>query len=115
MRIRQLLFATVALAGLSGCGVVPAGVALVSYAADGVSYLVTGKSTTDHALSAVADQDCALLRPLANEPVCEPEFDHDLASADMAHVVTGSDGSMPPAEAFPAGTDAAGWVEPDRR
>ena len=42
-------------------------------AADGVSYMATGKSTTDHAISAVAGQDCALLRPLKEQAICNPD------------------------------------------
>ncbi len=41
--------------------------------ADGVSYVATGKSTTDHAISAVAREDCALLRVVRNEAICDPD------------------------------------------
>lgn len=54
----------------AGCAVPPA-VTVVSLAADGVSYLATGKSVTDHGLSAATAEDCALLRPvLSDKPVC---------------------------------------------
>ncbi len=56
---------------LGGCAL-PAAVVLASYAADGVSYLTTGKSVTDHGLSAATGHDCALLRPILKEkPVCD--------------------------------------------
>jgi hypothetical protein len=55
----------------SGCAL-PAGVILASYAADGVSYVVTGKSVTDHGLSAATGHDCALLRPiLTQKSICD--------------------------------------------
>lgn len=55
-----------------GCALPPA-VTLVSLAADGISYIATGKSTTDHAISAVAGEDCALLRAMKDEAVCNPD------------------------------------------
>jgi hypothetical protein len=58
-----------AAASLAGCGLPPA-IALMGYAADGLSYATTGKSTTDHALSAAIDRDCSLLRAAYDEPVC---------------------------------------------
>lgn len=54
----------------AGCAVPPA-VTIASFAADGVSYVATGKSVTDHGLSAATAEDCALLRPvLDDKPVC---------------------------------------------
>ncbi|NKB47890.1 MAG: hypothetical protein GKS02_00850 [Alphaproteobacteria bacterium] len=57
---------------LTGCAVPPA-VTVVSLVADGVSYAATGKSTTDHAISAVAGQDCALLRAAQSKNICDPD------------------------------------------
>jgi hypothetical protein len=55
---------------VSGC-VLPAGVVIASYAADGVSYVATGKSVTDHGLSVATGHDCALLRPiLKRKSIC---------------------------------------------
>jgi len=54
-----------------GCAL-PAGVVIASYAADGVSYIATGKSVTDHGLSAGTGHDCALLRPIFHQkPICD--------------------------------------------
>jgi cell division septation protein DedD len=54
----------------AGCALPPA-VTIASFAADGVSYVATGKSVTDHGLSAATGEDCALLRPvLSDKPVC---------------------------------------------
>lgn len=60
------------LLALSGCGLVaiPPAVTIASYAADGVSFLVSGKSLTDHAISEVADRDCAMWRLIKMENPC---------------------------------------------
>src|SRR5258707_3523898 len=58
---------------LSGCGL-PIAVTIGSYAADGASYIATGKSVTDHGLTALTGRDCALLRPiLKSKPICEDQ------------------------------------------
>ncbi len=58
---------------LAGCGL-PLAVTLGSYAADGVSYVATGKSVTDHGLTAVTGRDCALLRPiLKGKAICQDQ------------------------------------------
>lgn len=56
---------------LAGCGL-PIAVTIGSYAADGASYIATGKSVTDHGLTAITGRDCALLRPIfKGKPICE--------------------------------------------
>jgi hypothetical protein len=57
---------------LAGCAIPPA-VTIASLAVDGVSYFTTGKSTTDHALSAVASEDCALMRVIQEKAICTPD------------------------------------------
>ena len=57
---------------VAGCALPPA-LTLASFAADGISYVATGKSTTDHALSALAQEDCAMLRALKEEAICVPK------------------------------------------
>tara|TARA_Y100000401_G_scaffold107387_1_gene101685 strand:- start:125 stop:448 length:324 start_codon:yes stop_codon:yes gene_type:complete len=44
-------------------------------AADGASYISTGKSTKDHALSFAMDQDCALFRVINGENICAKSND----------------------------------------
>ena len=56
---------------LTGCALPPA-VTVASLVLDGASYVATGKSTTDHAISAVANEDCALLRAIDGEDICDP-------------------------------------------
>lgn len=64
---------------LSGCGLPPA-VIVASYAADGVSYLASGKSLTDHALSTVAQRDCALHRLVTEALLCREDILGDLGT-----------------------------------
>jgi len=70
---------------LAGCGL-PLAVTVGSYAADGVSYIATGKSVTDHGLTAVTGRDCALLRPIfKQQPICadQPKLREDVAPAPV--------------------------------
>ena len=46
---------------LSGCAV-PVAVTVASLVVDGISYVTTEKSLTDHGLSALSDSDCAMYR-----------------------------------------------------
>jgi len=54
---------------LGGCGLPPA-LSAASWALDGISYLASGKSVTDHAISEVMQQDCALLRAVLDQDIC---------------------------------------------
>jgi len=67
---------------LAGCAL-PVPLQLASWAASGVSYATTGKSLSDHAISAMASQDCALHRIALGEEVCFPSLldDSDIAVA----------------------------------
>jgi len=53
---------------LGGCLPLPIAIASSTFA--GISYLTSGKSTTDHVLSASIDKDCALARSVFGEPIC---------------------------------------------
>jgi hypothetical protein len=57
---------------LAGCALPPV-ITLASLAANGASYATTGKGTTDHAISAVVGEDCALIRIVRDEPFCDPD------------------------------------------
>jgi hypothetical protein len=53
-------------------------VAAVSYGADGVSLVDSGKTTTDHFASMVSKKDCAFWRVFRNQNICrDREGDHD--------------------------------------
>ena len=55
---------------LNGCALPPV-IGAVAYLIDGASYVETGKSVSDHALSAVAHEDCAMWRLLKGELICQ--------------------------------------------
>ncbi|MBS0541292.1 MAG: hypothetical protein JSR47_21185 [Proteobacteria bacterium] len=55
---------------LTGACGAPVAVAAVSYGADGVSLMETGKTGTDHLASMVSKKDCALWRVFRNQTVC---------------------------------------------
>jgi SPOR domain len=59
----RLVFLALAALLPAGCALPPA-VTLASLAADGVSYATTGKSVSDHGISAATGNDCALMRPV---------------------------------------------------
>ena len=67
MRLRYVV--AVAPLALGGCAL-PLPLQLASFAADGVSFAATGKSVSDHGLSAVAGQDCALWRGVTEGEIC---------------------------------------------
>lgn len=72
MAVRQSLAGVVlgVSAAIAGCAALPPIVQMGSLALSGMSYLVTGKGPSDHVISAVAEQDCALLRVVRGQPIC---------------------------------------------
>ena len=54
---------------LGGCAA-PVGVAVASYAADGVLLIATDKTATDHGLSMAVGQDCAMWRVIRGRRIC---------------------------------------------
>lgn len=70
---------------LTGCIVaLPPAVQAASLALDGVSYLTTGKSVTDHAISGITAQDCAMMRALQGDAICTDVRDTEMALATGA-------------------------------
>ncbi len=57
---------------LLGACALPAVYSIATLAVDGISYATSGKGVTDHALSAVANEDCAMWRVLVARPICRP-------------------------------------------
>lgn len=57
----RFVVSVLCLSFLGGCALPPA-VTLASLAIDGVSYAATGKTTTEHGLSLVTQEDCVFLR-----------------------------------------------------
>ena len=99
----QRYFWVLAPALVGGCGLPPA-VMIASYAADGVSYVATGKSVTDHGISEVTGRDCALLRVIRGRAVCK---DEPAELANPAPVEAGQQATLP-AETASASTVVAG-------
>lgn len=58
---------------LSGCAAlaIPPALTIASYATDGVSYLATDKSVTDHMLSDALGRNCAVWRILRARSICK--------------------------------------------
>jgi hypothetical protein len=54
----------------AACVAVPPAVTIASWAINGISYLASGKSVSDHAISAVLDMDCATWRIIKGDPIC---------------------------------------------
>lgn len=48
---------------------------LVSFGMSGISYITTGKSLSDHAISSVREEDCAVHRFLFEETICHKNSD----------------------------------------
>jgi len=88
---------------LGGCAL-PLPVQIASWAADGVSFLATGKSVTDHGISAVAQQDCAMWRAATTGEICIDEVDEGVALAELE--------GEPLSATDPAGlgTEAEAWA-----
>jgi hypothetical protein len=56
---------------IGGCAL-PVPIQFASWATSGLSYATTGKSMSDHAVSAVTLQDCAMHRVMLGEKICSP-------------------------------------------
>ncbi len=121
MAKRMILAACMLLLG--GCAL-PVPLQIASWAADGISFVMTKKSLTDHGLSMVAQKDCALLRAVTEGTVCRD----DDAATMIADASQGGDGAVPVAtdavvvapttpEAKPSAiatlASSDGWKKPD--
>lgn len=67
-----------ALSGVLLCSAcaAPVGVTVAALMADGVSYAATEKSLSDHGISAITDQDCAMHRVFTENAVCQANDDN---------------------------------------
>ena len=63
-------FAVLALLILLNACALPAAYSVATLAIDGISYATSGKGLSDHAISAVANEDCAMWRALQARPIC---------------------------------------------
>ena len=72
----RTLFLFICAVALSNCAAVVAVPPVLQYASTAVtiiSYLTTGKGTSDHVISAVTGQDCALHRVVLSSEICRPK------------------------------------------
>jgi len=96
--MRRVVFLALPLL-VSGCALPPV-VGAVAYLLDGASYIETGKSVTDHALSEVAGEDCAMWRLLKGELICQGPKDKGkknaiaIAAAKTVYPGDGPDSDM---------------------
>lgn len=81
---------------LGACGLPPA-LQIASWVTNAFSYLTTSKSVSDHGISMVSGQDCALHRGLGGDDVCR-EADAD-SEAMVASLDSVNDASRDPWEA----------------
>ena len=62
----------------------PAAVTIASLALDTGSYMMSGKTLTDHGLSVAMDEDCAMVRVLDEDgDICREEPDYEVADAAL--------------------------------
>ncbi len=90
---------------LNACAL-PAAFSIASLAVDGISYATSGKSVSDHALSAVANEDCAMWRALKARPICR---DRDVPET----MVAAAPESEVPAAVLAAAPAAGGSTAPE--
>lgn len=95
---RHRFLLTLAPIFLGGCAIPPA-ISIASYVFDGISYAATGKSVSDHGISAVVGRDCAAFRILKGENPCRGE---PAELGDPAPVEQGQQATLPTGEAAPA-------------
>ncbi len=58
-----------------GACALPLPLQFAAWAADGISYLMTAKSVSDHGLSAAVGQDCAVYRAVTEGAICREDAD----------------------------------------
>ena len=109
---------------MGGCAL-PVGVQVASWVADGVSYIATEKSLTDHGISFVFGEDCALHRLITDDGnVCSPTDDSittvvdagssgDIVASSSASALTTSDDLIDSGAIQLAAADDADVLEPD--
>jgi len=88
--MKKLVF-FVLLFSVTACAAPPA-ITVASLALSGVSYLETGKTLPDHALSSVAQRDCIVLRAARGEQICRNDAPVMTATAEpVIEVAAGPD------------------------
>ncbi len=71
--LRRLLIIVCPL--LVGACALPLPLQIAAWAADGITYLMTSKSMSDHGLSAAVGRDCAVYRAVTEGAICREDAD----------------------------------------
>ena len=82
----RIIFLPTLLLLLNGCAaiVIPPALTIASYAGDGVSYLATDKTISDHMLSDALGQNCAMWRILRGKSICKDFTPEEVAARAKA-------------------------------
>jgi hypothetical protein len=78
---------------LAACAGLPPQLALVSQAADGVSYVFTGKTGTDHLFSGAMKKDCAFSRAVQGQAICKDHPENSKLAQAQSRVEGGHPGA----------------------
>ena len=92
----------------------PAAFTVASLALDTGSYMVSGKTLTDHGLSVAMDEDCSMVRVLdEEEAICQETPDYEVANAALTPLPEGGDLDLGLASG--PGPSGAGYAQLARR
>ena len=69
-----------------GACAVPLPMQIATWAVDGISYLMTSKSMSDHGLSAALGRDCAVHRAITEGDICREDEDSGTVVASSKDV-----------------------------
>ncbi len=70
----------------------PAALTVASLALDTGSYMMSGKTVTDHGLSLAMEEDCSMMRVLdEDDEICQVEQDYEVAGAALTPLPAGGD------------------------
>lgn len=89
----KLSLAAICVSNLTACA------SLELSAVSGIAYLITGKSLSDHALSQVAQKDCALHRFLLSQSICSDKDSNQPLDAQEPDVLLAQTSETPASEA----------------
>ncbi len=71
---------------LVGACALPLPLQIAVWATDGISYVMTSKSVSDHGLSAAVGRDCAVHRAITEGAICREDTDNEAVVASSKDV-----------------------------